>query len=90
MLEQFMDLDQALAIWKELDHPYGQAATLSNLGLWFRAMGSYQQASKNYRQSLAFLVALGDKPHEAYIRSNLGVVLRALVEDSGTSPQFSR
>jgi CHAT domain-containing protein len=69
---------EALAIRQEILGDRGQevAASLNDLGLFYRLQGRYREAAELYRQALAIVeAAVGDRhPSFATLLNNLGVV----------------
>jgi CHAT domain-containing protein/Tfp pilus assembly protein PilF len=73
-------LTQAMAIWRDLHFPYGEANALNNLGVLYYPMGEWQSAIDCHLRALDLVRSLGDQRGEAYTLNNLGVAYDALGE----------
>ncbi|HUS16900.1 MAG TPA: tetratricopeptide repeat protein [Chloroflexia bacterium] len=70
--------EQALALWRGLDHGPGQADALNNLGTIASRRGRYGRAAELFGEGLALRRALGDPGRTAALLNNLGIVSRYL------------
>lgn len=63
----FNALDEAMAIFKELNDAKGQAQTLGNLGALLEAEEDYETAVNSYKQSAKMLEELGESEMAMYV-----------------------
>jgi tetratricopeptide (TPR) repeat protein len=69
---------QSLTIYHELHSLFGEACSLSGLGMVYRAKGKYQQAMKYYQQALNITQEIGTRAWEANYLANLGMTCNLL------------
>ena len=69
-------LAQALALFDELDDPYGWAHTLITCGYVDRLRGRLEPALECFQRALAALTACGDRLGQAYAHWNFGLTHR--------------
>lgn len=74
LAESLQSLQQALAIYQELNDQPKQVKTLRNLGNVHHLLAAYDQAIAYYQQSLELARKIGDREGEAGALGNLGVV----------------
>ncbi|MFG2651591.1 BTAD domain-containing putative transcriptional regulator [Streptomyces sp. NPDC048436] len=67
-------IDEALALWRELDHMSCVHRGVINRGLLLEALGRYEESAEALRHSLELAKALGDPLSEAFALSTLGNV----------------
>jgi adenylate cyclase len=69
-------LDQAQALYEQLDDPEGTGQVLHFAGTLAAQQGDYPKARSLYEKSLEIRQNLGDRGHTASLLSNLGIVAR--------------
>jgi CHAT domain-containing protein/Tfp pilus assembly protein PilF len=72
--------EQALIVYREIGDRHGEAASLNNLGVCYKAVAEYERAIDYYEQSLAISQEIGDRRGASNSLNNLGVCYRALAE----------
>ncbi|MEV8018897.1 BTAD domain-containing putative transcriptional regulator [Streptomyces sp. NPDC086554] len=65
-------IDEALVLWRELDHVSCVHRGVINRGLLLEALGRYEEAADALRQSMELAKSLDDPLSEAFALSNLG------------------
>jgi len=65
------DYERALALWRELEQPRREAATVNDLGLERQRTGEIAGARQAYESALSLWQRLGDRFDEAETRTNL-------------------
>ncbi|MCX4665445.1 tetratricopeptide repeat protein [Streptomyces sp. NBC_01381] len=65
-------IDEALVLWRELDHVSCVHRAVINRGLLLEALGRYEEAADALRQSMELAKSLDDPLSEAFALSNLG------------------
>ncbi|MBO0722489.1 MAG: CHAT domain-containing protein, partial [Blastocatellia bacterium] len=68
-LEHFTE---ALLIYRATRDRYGEADTLSNMGVVYNRMGELQKALDNYKESVSLRLAMGDRLGAAVAFTNIG------------------
>ncbi|HEY9299459.1 MAG TPA: tetratricopeptide repeat protein, partial [Phormidium sp.] len=76
--EALQNLEQALVIYREVEHKRGEGITLNDIGSVYRRLGQYPKALEFYQQSLAIGREISDKAGEGTILNNLGLVYHSL------------
>jgi len=69
--------DRALALHREMQDRYGEAAVLDSLGYAHHHLGRHGEAITSFERSVALLRALGDRYYEAVVLTHLGDVHHA-------------
>jgi tetratricopeptide (TPR) repeat protein/transcriptional regulator with XRE-family HTH domain len=69
-------LQQALALFDDLQDPHGWAYTLTTIGYVHRLRGQPEQALRCFQQAREALAALGDRRGQAYVLWNFGLTHR--------------
>jgi DNA-binding SARP family transcriptional activator/Tfp pilus assembly protein PilF len=72
--EALEQLQQALALFQELEDRHSQAASLTNLGIVYWRLGHHVGALEHHQQALIIYGELGDHRGQAVSLSNLGIV----------------
>jgi len=65
---------EALALFKQLGNPLGQASTLGNIGNVYFRQGKYEKALRSHQDALAIDKQLGDPLGQANAYTNIGNV----------------
>jgi hypothetical protein len=78
-------LTQALALFRDLGNPYGQAGALDQLGVVQRLTGGHTAAAASHRHALALYRDVGDRVGQAEALNILGELL-----SSSSASQRSR
>jgi tetratricopeptide (TPR) repeat protein len=73
--EALKHLQQALALFQELEDHHSQAANLTNLGIVFWRLGHHVEALEHHQQAPIIYRKLGDRHSQAQSLNNLGEVL---------------
>jgi tetratricopeptide (TPR) repeat protein len=66
--------NQALPIWREVNHRSGEAASLNNIGSVYRYNGQWEKALKYSKLALPITQEVNDRAGEATTLSNIGTV----------------
>lgn len=73
-------LQQALAIYQQLQNHQGEGTTLEYLGATYLTLGNYKKAIASLQPLLPIMQALGDRKGEAQALGNLGIAQKELGE----------
>jgi CHAT domain-containing protein/Tfp pilus assembly protein PilF len=82
--------NHALSLYRRADDRAGEAKTLNNMALCYRALGQYEHALDLYQQALTIVRELADRFTEGVISNNIGVVYSSMSRYTEALAQYQR